>query len=258
MMHLGLLDLPAPVLDFVDGILATIHVPAVARLMIYGGIGGWLSMLLYRRTSPQQRLTALRAELAQVQAAVIKHDGDFGEMQGLIWRQLSLSLRQLGLTLAPALIGALPLLFSMPWVSNRFELIEPNAGQSTRICTDPIDAAKTLHWPDSIAAEEGCWKISWPQPSSPMALMDTNQRELIALPTPVPTTVVHKFHALNWLVANPAGYLPDDASLDAIHIDMPQQTFLPWGPTWLRGWELPLFFAAFAVSIALKLRWKLH
>jgi hypothetical protein len=258
MMHLGLLDLPAPILDWVDGILAAIPLPAVVRLLLYGGIAGWLSMLLYRHTSPQQRLTALRAELATVQSAVIAHDGDFGEMQRLIWRQLSLSLRQLGLTLAPALIGALPLLFSMPWISNHFELTEPAAGQSTSLCAYPIDAAKTLHWPTSDVAEDGCWNVNWPQPSSSMSLSDANHRDLLALPLPVPTAIVHKFHAFNWLVANPAGYLPDDAAVDTIRIDMPTRIFLPWGPTWMRGWELPFFFAVFAVSIALKWRWKLH
>ena len=258
MMHLGLLDLPVPLFDFVDGLLAAVHLPAIARLLLYGGIGGWLSMLLYRRTSPQQRLAALRAELAAVQATVIRHDGDFGEMQGLIWRQLSLSLRQLGLTLAPALVGALPLLFSVPWISNRFEWIAPVAGVSTRICATPADAAKSLHWTPPVAVDGECWNVAWPQPASPAVLSDAGRRELLALPSPVPAAIVHKFNLLNWLVANPAGYLPDDAAVDAIHIDMPLQTWLPWGPGWARGWELPFFFAAFAVSIVLKWRWKLH
>jgi len=63
---------------------------------------------------------------------------------------------------------------------------------------------------------------------------------------------------INGIVGSRAGYLPDDSAITAMHFDLPEQNFLPWGPSWLRGWQTPFFAALFALSIALKWRWRLH
>jgi hypothetical protein len=52
---------------------------------------------------------------------------------------------------------------------------------------------------------------------------------------------------------NPAGYLPDDAPVDEVRIDLPRRELHGFGPSWMRGWEaifLPvLFVAALAYKI---------
>jgi hypothetical protein len=49
------------------------------------------------------------------------------------------------------------------------------------------------------------------------------------------------------LIANPAGYLPADAPVDEIVVNLPERSLFAGGPEWLRGWEavfLPVLFIA--------------
>lgn len=111
-MNLGLLDLPAPLLDAFDSVLAASGLPALARMIVYAIASAWLGMVLYRRFSDQTALTELRQKVQASQRALALHGGDFTELRGLIHNNFLLSLRQLGLSLRPALLASLPLLFS--------------------------------------------------------------------------------------------------------------------------------------------------
>ena len=65
--------------------------------------------------------------------------------------------------------------------------------------------------------------------------------------------VIHKKQWWNWLMANPIGYLPEDAPIDSLNIALPPQHFLGFGPGWLRGWMFSFFMTFLLASIAFKL-----
>ena len=56
---MGLLDLPAPILGTIDGILAVALSPWL-RLVIWGVLAGWLTMIVYRFFSDQEKIGTLK------------------------------------------------------------------------------------------------------------------------------------------------------------------------------------------------------
>lgn len=256
----GLLDLPAPLLNLLDDAFAIARLPALARVIVWGSLAGALSMVLYRRASPQSRLATLRAELRDVQRALVVHEGDFSGLLGLIGHQSRLALRQLGLTLLPALLGGVPLVFLLPWMSNRYAFQAPAAGSPIEVCVEPNGASGSVHWQPQAHAQAaaGCWMLDWPQTDAPARLLDTRDTPLLTVPTLASVDIVHKFTWFNVFSANPAGYLPATAPVDAVVMDLPPWELLPFGPRALRTWEASFLLSLFLTSAFLKVRWRLH
>jgi hypothetical protein len=254
---MGLLDLPAPLLDAIDGVLGWIGVPALLRVMLAGLAAGVAGAWVYRRFSPQARLGALRAELGAVQAELRGYDGPFSGLMPLIRRQFALSLRQLRITAGAAVLAGLPALLILPWLSNRYEVAFPPPGTPVRICAEPAGIAWTTRDPALSADAQGCLDLPWPDAARPVAVREDG-RDLIALPTPQPSRIVHDRRWFNGLVGNPAGYLPDQARTRQLRLDLPPRELIAVGPAWLRGWEAAFFTAALLSSLWLHRRWRLH
>jgi hypothetical protein len=145
-------------------------------------------------------------------------------------------------------------------VSNSFDATMPAPGAPVEVEAFAQDGAALppLHWQgDARAAGEGKWTVTWPAAGAHLELMDADDEVLVTLPPPAPVGVVHQRRWWNVLLGNPAGYLPP-GEVDAVEIDLPRREYLPFGPDWLRGW-IPLFFAVvIAVSLLLKVLWRLH
>lgn len=258
-MNRGLLDLPAPLLGALDTGLDRIGVPALLRILAYAAASAWIGMALYRRLSDQRRLAEVGAQVAQSQQALASHAGNFAALRVLILANLRATFRHLALTLRPAIIASLPLLFFLPWLSNRFDFRQPDAGQPISVCVQP--AVDGLRWQTSkvvTADAAGCWLISWPDSKTPATLADPSGGTLLRLADVATSDTVEKSSWINWLIGNPAGYLPADASIERVHIALAQRQLLHIGPAWLRGWMFWYFSAIFFVSFWLKWRWRLH
>lgn len=259
-MKQGLLDLPAPLFDWVEGWLAASRLPAIVHVFAWGIFAGWISMWIYRRTSHQDRLTAIRRELAAAQRALTNYDGEFRGLMPLIGRQLGLAFRQMGVTVMPALLAGLPMLFLLPWLSNQFESTWPEVRAPIEVCTTPAAISTTRAWDSATAttsAGPGCWEIAWPASGKKATLHEDNEA-LLELPSSAPVTVVHHHYWWNALIGNPAGYLPDSVETQSVQIALPELQLQPLGPAWLRGWEAAFFLSAIIASLILKSQWKLH
>ncbi len=258
-MSFGLLDLPAPALDALDSLLQALHLPALVRVVGYAAACAWIGMRLYGRLSDQPRMTELREQIAQTQRALTAHDGTFADLNVLIRRNLRLSLGQLGLTLRPALIASMPLLFVLPWLSNRFGVEPPRANTHVTVCVEPVAAAGALHPADVLAPPvDGCWQTVWPAGGSGLVFLDTRGAVEYTLPPAPRSDIVHKFTFYNWLIGNQDGYLPDSLPVDQIRLALDARALVPIGPAWVHGWEFCFFLVLIVVSVVFKLRWKLH
>jgi len=252
----GLFDLPAPLFSVIDGGL-DVFLPAVIRLILWGILAGWISMLVYRWLSNQEKIAAFKALQQQQQKQIAEFDGEFAELLPLIRRTLGLGFRQLGLALGPALLATLPALFIIVWVAGAFGYHAPLVGEDISLRAEP--AAGVLIWssPAQARVTDNGWIVTWPADGQTLTLGD-GQRPLLKLPLEQAVPVIHKKRWWNLLMANPLGYLPPEGPTDVIHIDLPEQRMLGWGPAWMRGWMFSFFTAFLLSSLAFKRLLRLH
>jgi uncharacterized membrane protein (DUF106 family) len=116
---MGLFDLPAPLLSWLDGQLALV-LPPFWRVVVWGGLSAALSMGLYRRLSQQKAIARVAVELAESRQELSRYQGDFQGLKPRLGRMLRLSLRQVRLTFLPAVAASVPLLFLFPWLGPTF------------------------------------------------------------------------------------------------------------------------------------------
>ena len=251
---MGLFDLPGPLFGLIDGALDSV-LPDVLRLALWGVLAGWLTMLVYRRLSNQEKIQALKSEQKTQQKEIAEFDGEMSELFPLIRHTLGLGMRQLGLSLGPALLATIPILFLLVWVAGHFGHELPAAGD--RVAITLPNAQQTISdfdWQPrtGITVNEAGWEATWPTATSPLQLLESGQ-VLLQLPVAEAIPVIHKKRWWNSLMANPIGYLPDNASVDVVELGFTPQVFLPFGPGWMSGWMFTFFTTFLLSSIAFKL-----
>jgi hypothetical protein len=74
----------------------------------------------------------------------------------------------------------------------------------------------------------------------------------------VAVPMLHKHQWWNVLIGNPAGYLPDQLGVKRVDLDLPPKVYLPFGPTWLHGWEAVFFAGLFVTALAIKIGFRIH
>ena len=255
---MGFFDLPAPLFVFVDQLMG-LALPAIVRLVLWGVLAGWLTMVVYRRLSNQDKIQQLKIEQKKQQKIISSFDGEFEELFPVIRHTLALGMRQLGLSLGPALLATIPILFIVVWVAGEFGNQQPFAGTSVNIEISSGDiVSDRFEWSLPGAAETTVngWVLNWPSPEQPVSLLQDGE-SLFELPTGHSIPVIHKRQWWNWLMANPMGYLPDEAIVESIDIGLPEQKFLTFGPNWLQGWMFSFFFSFLLSSIGFKFALKI-
>ena len=258
----GWLDVASPVLSRVDSALSTV-VPSALRIVLWGLIASFGSMLVYKWTSNQKRLAGLKVQALEIREAMNTFEGEMDELWPLLRRNLSVAWLRLALGLFPALIASIPVLLILVWMSNAYSASFPSAGQkiSVEAVPDETHQVPPMHWRGGEAEEgqqPGRWTISWPDAATPMQLIDSDGTIVLTVPTEAPVTTVHQKRWWNKLVGNQGGYLPSPGDVDAVAIALPSEEFLPFGPAWLRSWMTLFFAVVVAASLSLKFFWRLH
>lgn len=251
---MGLFDLAAPILGAVDQSLES-SIPGGLRLVGWGILSGWLTMLLYRRFSRQEAIAELKAAQKQLQDKIARFEGEFNELMPMIRKAFSLGFRQLGLSIGPAILATIPILFIVAWVATRFVYEAPPAADEIAVTVEP--AAGELSWSASWSGWAGAapadsgWTIPWPAKGESVTLSDGNA-PVLNLSDEALHGVIHKQRWWNSLFGNPAGYLPNDSAADLVRIALPERQYLPFGPQWMRGWMFAFFGTFLLASIAFK------
>lgn len=248
---MGLFDLPAPILAAVDQVFSTI-LPAGLRLAFWGVLSGWLTMLLFRRLSRQEAIAELKAAQKKQQDEIARFEGDFGELMPIVRQAFALGFRQLGLSIGPALLATIPILFIVAWVATTFVYKSPEPGTPVSVTAEPERGQ--LEWSDNASAEhaDDGWTIHWPRANESITLSGGGGAPLLTLSSEELAGVIHKYRWWNVLIGNPAGYLPDHQPADVVGVELPRQQFLAFGPDWMRGWMFVFFGAYLLASIAFK------
>ena len=256
---MGFFDLANPAFDLVDGWLALLT-GATGRLVFWALLGSFATMFLYRLSSRQEALSALKPQIKEAQKALATFDGELDGILPLVRRSLGLSVRQFGLALGPALLASFPLIFMLLWISNRYDLLLPNPGDAISVSIETAADVDSLWLPEASATliDPDQWQVNWPIEGETLQLMVQGNIEVLKLPTTELSPVVHKQQWWNVLIGNPAGYLKADQPVEAVFLAFPTQVYLPFGPGWVRGWEFLFFGLLFSFSIAIKIVFKIH
>jgi len=248
---MGVFDLPAPLFDSIDGALA-MAMPPLLRLVLWGIFAGWLTIIVYRRFSDQEKIAELKALQKEQQKNIAEFDGEFSELLPLVRHTLAVGIKQLGLALGPALLATVPVLFIVIWVAGEYGYVTPVDGSEVLVSVEP--AGNPIQWSSTkdIRIVENGWLIKWPSPGQPLTILE-GQQPLLVLPLEHDIPIIHKKRWWNLLMANPLGYLPEDAKTDVIHIGLPETVIIAAGPDWMRGWMFSFFSAFLLSSIGFKL-----
>lgn len=239
---MGLFDLPAPLFEWIDGVLDGPLSPTW-RLWLWGLIGGAASMGLYWLLSPQQRIAQNKRELAEAQQALNRFEGEFSEAAPMMKRMLGLAFKQVGIVAIPALIAMLPVLCLLAWMSTSYSYRWPAPGAEVETRTTP----------ERFHAE---WLAG--AGSAQVLITDESGARLANHAMTAPVPVLHKRQWWNLLLGNPAGYLPPELPLDRVEFVLPEKEYLGFGPGWLRGWEFSFFVAVFVGALGLKLGFRIE
>ncbi len=245
---MGIFDLPAPLLAWLDHALG-LFAPPTFRLVLWGLVGGVGSMALYWLLSPQAEIAGAKAAAARARRALDAFDGEFADAWPLIRNLLRHALRQLGLVLWPAVVASAPAICLLAWVSSTYEYSYPGAPDAVGIHTSPEQLPAAL-LPPMPAPEKGKHKG---KPTPHIVVADHEGNVVSSIPWRAPVPTIDKRHWWNFLIGNPAGYLPDDVGIERIQLDLSPNEYLPFGPGWLRAWYGIFFAALVASSLAVKL-----
>ena len=247
---MGLFDLPSPIFSVVDGVLA-MAMPPVLRLVFWGILAGWVTMLVYRYLSNQEKIGALKTRQKTQQKNIAEFDGEFSELLPLIRQTLALGFRQLGHALGPALLATVPVLFIVIWVAGEYGYSSPKAGSEVLLRVEPASNEITWSLSTQVRHLDDGWLVNWPSQGQSLT-MEEGSQTLLGLPMDHDIPVIHKKRWWNLLMANPLGYLPPEAKTDVIHIELPEVVIINQGPNWMRGWMFSFFTSFLLASIGFK------
>jgi hypothetical protein len=231
-MTLGLFDLPAPLLQWIDDRVGSVF-PAPVSIAAWAVLAGIVCLELYRVTSPQKRIGRIKQEAKAAQLALSSYNGEMEGAWPLRKSMLSLSLTRVGIVIPATLLAAYPVVAMLVWMSSAYGHVFPARGQRVAV--------------DVAAPLEGRWLPGGIEEPPQVQARQPDGRVILDLPLAAAVPILHKRQWWNRLMENPAGYLPDDAPVDEVRIDLPRRELHAIGPSWMRGWEaifLPVLFIA--------------
>lgn len=252
----GLFNLPYPLLDAFDGSLG--FLPAVVRVVVLGILSGAVAMGLYVLLSNQARIRARKEEIQRIRAELAAAKDDFAETMRLSRRNLAASFKLLGVVIGPALLSSLPLLAVIGWLAAHYGYVLPAAGAPVPVAFEPAGAPVAVEPPEALASSPEGPRLFWPQPGALPRFVEGGSPAYQGPPADLPATIVHKWAWWNWLLGNEAGYVREDANLEAITFDLAPRVLVPGVPSWLGGWEAVYFVAVFAASLLIKFGFRIE
>lgn len=250
---MGLFDWPSPALAIIDNLIS--FIPSLLRLCLWGAVTGILSMLCYRACSNQHSIAEARQASLCSRKAMSNYQGhEFNELWSLAGASLRDSLRHFSRVLIPAVLGSLPALCIIVWVSNVYSHRLPEAGQS--IVVSPTPSLPLALMPGS---DNSAYQIDYPAETETVSIRALAYNDaLLSLPLPEAVPVIHKHQWWNNLIGNPLGYIPQDSPIDSLAIGLERRHYLPIGPDWVRGWAFAYFTALLISSLAIKRLLRIH
>jgi len=252
---MGIANRAFPFFSAIDAFFARLCSPTIG-LILWGILSGVLSMFLYRLLSPQVRISQCKTELTTLRRTLSGFEGEFAQVLPLLRTQIILSLKHVLLTTWPACLASIPVLFLMAWLSVERSYVSPLPETSVAVEAYPTITEMTWSTKNkSLAA--GKWSLMWPPIDRVVAHAEGNHAQIV-IPNALSMPGIHKRQWWNALIGNPAGYIPDSASINRLHFELAPAHYLRFGPSWMRGWEFTFFSVLVLTSIVMKSVFRIH
>jgi len=254
---MGVFDIVLSLLSWADG-LAAVILPSVIRLVLWGVIASVSSMGIYVLLSYQEKLSRIKADAAKARADLLKYDDDFDGIWRPIQKMLMLSCKQVGYSLIPSIVGALPVILLIIWVGTTFNYRSLDPGTLTEITIYPPQS--NVRWYKSgteILANNTC-KISWPHFKEPLKLIDSDNQIIATFPLARSSPVLSKHKWWNTLIGDPNGFIPKDSPIEKIEVKLPRYRYLTFGPEWMHSAEIVFILSVLVCSLSIKFVFHIH
>ena len=131
-MTLGLFDLPAPLLHWVDEQITRI-IPAPVAIALWAVLGGIVCLELYRIVSPQERISRIKRDAKAAQEELAAYDGEMEGAWPLMKSMLGLSLKRVGIVIPATLLAAYPVIALLVWMSSAYGHVFPARGEAEKL-----------------------------------------------------------------------------------------------------------------------------
>jgi hypothetical protein len=246
-----------PVFAAIDKLMAAALAP-LPRVVVWGGLMAALTMFLYRLISPQERLAVLRSESAASRQKLAEFDGELEGLWPLVRESFGSSLRQIATLLGPGLIASLPLVACLVWLDSAFGYRPPLPDQAVRVSASPPDETIQSHPAGAVMGDDQGWRIRWPGPGDEVELRDRQDTPLVVIGGPPTSHLIEHRQWWNFLVGNPMGYLPESSRIERLEFGFEPMHLHDVGPPWLRGWAAPFFISMIALSILIKVVFRIE
>jgi hypothetical protein len=103
-----------------DTWLAAIGMPALWRILLWALASGIITMALYARIAPQEKIAGLKQQQKTLRDQLLTFDGNWQEANDLIRKNLKIALRMIGLCILPVLAAGLPVVWVMAGLYERY------------------------------------------------------------------------------------------------------------------------------------------
>ena len=248
---MGLFDALTPFWSTIDGLLEPFS-NSFIRISFWALISALVSSLVFKKLSSPEKISQLKIKLKNMQNQLNQHDGDFSELKGLAIGTIKLSIKRMVLTFIPALLASIPILFILTFLSNHYELQQPQLNENIRLSIDwgNNQSQELALMQSSKTIKSGTIQtINWPSSDNPINLINAIDKSKI-MTFPFDTSnIIHKKQWWNSLIGNPAGYLVNNNNINSISFDFKTQQIIKFGPLWVRSWLFIYFFMTFTFSI---------
>lgn len=242
----GLFELANPVFGFVDGLF--FFLPPFLHLMIWGVGAGALSMWLYGKVSPQGKLDALVDETRVLRDTLQGTEDNAAVTARDLWlRFAQVSLARVGVTLLPAVLSSLPVLFLLGFLNASYGLQVPKAGEPVALL---LEDAAALQVEGGQRFASG-WTFAWPQEGESVSVLTAGGAPLFAI---TGTTRIGRVAVpdLSARLFGAVGRLPASSPVAEFELStLPQALILPQ-VVFPFQWMIPFFLAVVASSLTLK------
>ncbi|MBS1261703.1 MAG: hypothetical protein MAG453_01032 [Calditrichaeota bacterium] len=244
-------------LSALDGLLAGAFSLPV-RIILWGVVSGAATIALYRLVSKQGRIRELKRRLRELRKRMMDPDIERAEYMRLTKQNLRLALRQLYLTLLPTLVGGLPILLVIVWLSVYHGFIPPAPGERVAIMVEPDGVPLEVIPADHYYNDGDRRFLVRPERARELEIRAGGETIYAGNPFAAPLDVLHKRQGWNWLLPNPNGYIDEAAPVQRIRFDLTRTRLFDSSPEWLGAWELWFVVAVFVTTLTLKLVFRIE